>query len=118
MIDTQQIAYERASFARDVEYLQQMAEDAIIQESMVALDQFHKGTIGIFESEDTDDPEILEVIDQIPSENKEKEEVERMLSSKKDMNIDDIIGISDDEDDDLDAALDLAEDDLLDNNEE
>lgn len=112
MIDTEQIAYERASFARDVEYLQQMAEDDVIQESMVALDRFHKGTIGIFESEVTDDPEILEVIDKIPDKGNEEEEIQRILTSDKDMNIDDIIGISDDTDDELDAALDLADDDL------
>lgn len=110
MLDTKQIAYERASFARDVEYLQQMAEDTIIQESMVALDQYHKGTIGIFESTEEDDPEILEAIDKIPTENNEKEEIERILSSKKDMNIDDVIGLSDDDDDEIDSALDLVED--------
>lgn len=96
MIDVDKIAYERASFARDIEYLQSMAEDSVIQEAMCALDH-GKGVRGIFESEEEDDPELLAAVDQIPVDNNtEQEEIKRILQSDHNMEIDDILGIADD----------------------
>ena len=98
------IIYERASFARDIEYLRNIVEDAVTMESLNTLDRYGKGVSGIFETaEDPEEAELEKVVDEIPTE---KEEINRIVKSDKDMSIDDIMGVSDEED----AAVDLADD--------
>ena len=45
------IIYERASFARDIEYLRNIVEDAVTMESLNTLDRYGKGVSGIFETD-------------------------------------------------------------------
>lgn len=98
MIDNGNIPYERASMARDLEYLRSMAEDHALQEAVRELEIHESGS----NSEDSfipkeDDPEIDEAIKQIPvNDGFEETEIRRILTSNHDMDIDDIIGISDD----------------------
>lgn len=93
MIDPKKIAYERAKFARDIEYLQSMAEDTYIQESMIAIEEMENSK---YIKETENDPELIKAIDQIPvDDGVEDEEIDRILASDKNMNIDDVIGISD-----------------------
>lgn len=113
MLSKEEVIRERAEFARDVEYVQSITEDAVVQESMLAIDRHGKGVRGMFESgDDEDDPEMKELeeaCEKIPTDSAfESEEIDRIVNSDKDMNIDDIMGISDG--DEEDGALDLAED--------
>lgn len=116
MIDTEKIAYERAKFARDILYLQSMAEDAVIQESMTALDRYGKGIVGIFESSEEEDPEIEAAVKEIPADNtNEEEEIRRILTSDRDMTIDDVMGITDDianDSDDIATSVDFSDIDV------
>lgn len=102
------IIYERASFARDIEYFRNIVEDSVAMESLNTLDRYGKGVHSIFESgEDPEEAELKKAVDEIPTDNDfEKEEIDRIVDSDKDMSIDDIMGISDEED----AAIDLADD--------
>lgn len=102
------IIYERASFARDLEYLRNIVEDSVTMESLNTLDRYGKGVSGIFETaEDPEEAELEKVVDEIPTDKEfEKEEIDRIVKSDKDMSIDDIMGVSDEED----AAVDLADD--------
>ena len=112
MLDPNILIQERASFARDVEYLRNITEDALVQESMLTLEKHGKGVCGIFESDEEDavDKELEKASAEIPTDRDyEKEEISRIVNSKKDMSIDDIMGISDDEDDEEDAAVSIAD---------
>lgn len=102
MVDVEKIARDRASFARDIEYLQSMAEDSLLQEAVINIEQLENSK---YITETENDPDLLNAINQIPvDDNTEDEEINRILASDKDMTIDDVIGIADDEleDDNLD----------------
>jgi hypothetical protein len=112
MITKEQIAYERADFARDVEYIRSMVNDSEIQEAVYSLEEYKKGIRGIFESDEDDDPELIDAVDQIPVDDSDKEiEIERILNSNSNMSIDDIMGLSDDGDE-INDAIDIADDEL------
>lgn len=121
MLDPNILIQERASFARDVEYIRNITEDALIQESMLTLENHNKGVCGIFESNDDEkaDKELEKASEEIPTDRDyEKEEISRIVNAKKDMSIDDIMGISDDEDDEENAAIAIAEDLVNDDNDD
>ena len=114
MDEAYQIAYERASFIRDMAYLQNMQKDSDIQEAMCAIDQHEKGAQGVFENAPEDNPEIDETIRQIPvNDGTEEEEIKRILTSEKNVDIDDIIGIADDMAKDPDIDLSVEEEEII-----
>lgn len=111
MDEAYNIAHEKASFIRDLAYLQNMQRDSEIQEAVCAMEQHEKDVRGISESVEPDDPEIEEAIRQIPiNDDTEEEEIKRIMTSDKSVDIDDVIGIADDVMTDQDIDLSVDED--------
>lgn len=110
MMDKNEVARQRASFARDVEYIRCMTEDAEINDVITALDASAEFTA--VESVDIDDKEIEDTLNQIqPDVSQKEDEIQRILQSDSDMTMDDIIGIADDEEhiNDLENLDDLSD---------
>lgn len=117
----EEILRERASFARDLEYVRSITEDAKVQDTMLMLDEHSKAVRGIFEEDGDDekvDSALKEAIDQIPTDDDKDAEIQRILTAKKDVSIDNIMGIIDDSDDEEADAVDLAVDMLEDDEED
>lgn len=119
LLDAQALAFERASFARDVEYLQSMAKDSDVNDAMLYAELYDSVFHNVTESVDEDDAEFVEAIDEIPiNDGTEEAEIQRILNSDHDMDIDDVLGISDNNSDDVgeeeDSQIELA-DEMLDN---
>ena len=95
-----EIARERASLLRDVEYIRESVKDADLQESFLILEAC--GMNGICREEDIVSKEehrdLCIAIMQIPDDcSDEREEIDRIVNCKKpSMTIDDIMGISPD----------------------
>ena len=90
------IARERASIQRIMEYTENMDSDDVVEESFLSLDAKLSGDNVIKsilnESALDDDEDITECIAQMSCESTEDEEIERILNSKTDMTIDDVMG--------------------------
>lgn len=86
----QSIRRNRAKLERDRVVLTQMLEDAKINDAFSTLDDD-----AMFEGVTNDD--IEDLINKLPESDDEDEEVERILSAKKPLNTDDIIGVKKDE---------------------
>lgn len=91
------IARERARIQRIMEYTENMDSDDVVEESFLSLDAKLSGDNVIKsilnESALDDDEDITECIAQMSCESTEDEEIERILNSKTDMTIDDVMGI-------------------------
>ena len=87
-----EILYERAAFARDVEYIRNNVIDSDVQDAILACES----AMGEYTMEATED-EIDAAIKQASKDDStEQEEVERILRSDSDLTLDEIIGITDD----------------------
>ncbi len=80
---------ERAKLERDRVVLGSMVEDACM--SNLIFDIYDDDSTYLEGVEDDDSMDAL--IDKIPESDEEEEEVERILKSKDDMDVDDILGI-------------------------
>ena len=91
------IARERARIQRIMEYTENMDSDDVVEESFLSLDAKLSGDNVIKsilnESALDDDEDITKCIAQMSCESTEDEEIERILNSKTDMTIDDVMGI-------------------------
>ena len=85
------IAYERAEIARDMEYTKANVEDSAIQDSILSTKSKMPDA---FDDMDYSDDELDEALDKIPTDDAERnEEINRILQSTEDMDLDDIMGI-------------------------
>ena len=94
----------RAEFARNVEYLRCMAEDAYISNRMSVLDELSEGYM---ESEEED---VIDRIDERISVNGDEDaeqEVNKILDSDKDISIDEIMNIQTMTDQDITESVDF-----------
>lgn len=94
----------RAEFARNVEYLRCMAEDAYISNRMNVLDELSEGYM---ESEEED---VIDRIDERISVNGDEDaeqEVNKILDSDKDISIDEIMNIQTMTDQDITESVDF-----------
>lgn len=86
------IAYERANYLRDLEYTRCNVEDAQIQDALDAVNPPDPS-----DSTDISDAELTQAIEDIPTDEEDREaEITRIVSSNTDMTIDDIMGLNDD----------------------
>lgn len=85
------ILFERAAFARDVEYMRNNIEDSIVQESVLACES----VMGEYTVEATDEELDAAIKQASKDDSTENDEVERILRSDKDLTLDEIIGIED-----------------------
>lgn len=105
MFDTamRDIAYNRAAFARDMEYMRENTRDAEVQESMLLFESCGEGIrmeSDIISKEEAAD--LKEAIESIPDDSSDKEaEIDRILNTDKErMSIDEVMGIDHDMGDD------------------
>lgn len=94
----------RAEFARNVEYLRCMAEDAYISNRMSVLDELSEGYM---ESEEED---VIDRIDERISANGDEDveqEVNKILGSDKDISIDEIMNIQTMTDEEITESVDF-----------
>lgn len=91
------IAYEMAKIQRAKEYTESMDSDDIVEDAFLNLDARLSGDNVINsilgESAMDDDEDIEECIAQMSCESTEDEEIQRILNSKTNMTIDDVMGI-------------------------
>lgn len=97
---------ERASIERDRLYIESMMEDEATEAALCAL-----VPETMMEDVDISDADIEALIDKLPVTDGDDQEVEKILQSKKNLSIDDVMNICGDESDDDDADLDDDEDD-------
>lgn len=92
------IAQERASLAREMEYMRQNVADAAIQESVLIYESCNGGRGLCLESEivpPSEEQEIRKAIARIPETDDSEEDVKRILASKKpELSLDEVMGIS------------------------
>ena len=94
------IRRERASLERDRVVIGAMTEHTIAN----AIEDMDPNFF-----EDTTQEEIDELIERIPEYDGDEEEIDRILDSEEDLNLDDILGVATDDEEDFD--LDGIEDD-------
>lgn len=93
------IRRERAALERDRVVIGSMVEDAAISESIVAL--------GSDFFEDASEEELNDIIDKIPVDDSDIDrQVDRVLASDTDMDVDDILGIDIEDDEKCDSCDD------------
>lgn len=90
---------ERAGIEHDRLYIESMLEDENVDAAIAAL-----APTAMMEDVDISDSDIEALLDKIPVTDGDDEEIEKILQSKKNLSIDDVMGIggSEDEDEDLD----------------
>lgn len=90
---------ERAGIEHDRLYIESMLEDENVDAAIAAL-----APTAMMEDVDISDADIEALLDKIPVADGDDEEVEKILQSKKNLSIDDVMGIDggDDEDEDFD----------------
>ena len=106
---------ERAEIERDRLYLESMAADDMIENYMNLIPG------SMMEDVDVSDAEIEALIDKIPDSDNVDQEVEDILKSKKNISIDDLIGITngrEEDSEDLIAASGHDDDDDDDDEDE
>ena len=92
---------ERASIERDRLYIESMMEDEATEAALCAL-----VPETMMEDVDISDADIEALIDKLPVTDGDDEEIEKILQSKKNLSIDDVMGIAGDEDEDDDLCID------------
>lgn len=98
------IAYERASFARDAEYISSMVQESAVDDALLSVDCKVNGC-----PEEPSDEEIDEVIRQIPANDEARnEEIERIVNSHKDLDIDGVMGLGNSYEEELDDEEELV----------
>ena len=106
------IATERASMMRDVEYIRENVEDSAMQETILLYEC--SGGEPCLESDiisREEKKEICEAIENIPDGSDEEEEIERILSSEKEaLTLDEVMGITKDPSSDAEELLDAVAD--------
>lgn len=95
---TNSIAREKAKLLRSREYIESMDDDDVIEEAFLSLDRKLTNTsfnLMCNESaEETEERLALEkCIDDIPIDDSEEKEIDKILESTEDLTIDQIIGI-------------------------
>ena len=90
---------ERAGIEHDRLYIESMLEDENVDAAIAAL-----APTAMMEDVDISDADIEALIDKLPAADGDDEEIEKILQSKKNLSIDDVMGIAagDDEDEDFD----------------
>ena len=89
---------ERAGIERDRLYIESMLEDENLDAAMAAM-----APTTMMEDVEISDADIEALLDKIPVADGDDEEIEKILQSKKNLSIDDVMGIDGGEDeDDLD----------------
>ena len=92
---------ERASIERDRLYIESMMEDEAVDAALSAM-----APMTMMEGVDISDADIEALIDKLPVTDGDDEEIEKILQSKKNLSIDDVMGIVGDEDEDDDLCID------------
>lgn len=101
-MDINKIAYERAEFARDMEYIKNNVEDSIVQDSILSL---KSKCPDAFDDCNFTDEELDEAISKISVDSDEREEeINRILQATDDITLDEVMGI---ETDDLDIESEV-----------
>ena len=90
---------ERAEIERDRLYLESMAADDMIENYMNLIPG------SMMEDVDVSDAEIEALIDKIPDSDNVDQEVEDILKSKKNISIDDLIGITNGREEDSEGLM-------------
>ena len=115
------MAYERASFARDAEYIIESTKDAALQESILLYE--NAGESGLCFESDIISPEfkeeIKEAIEQIPDDHSDADdEIERIVSSDKEkLSLDEVMGITNEPPTDAEQLLDAVAELTVDSDE-
>jgi hypothetical protein len=88
------VLLERAEMVRDMEYTKCIVEDAEIND---AIDSVKHMCPDAFDSTEFTDEQLDDAIDQIPDDDADRnEEINRIAQADHDMSIDDVMGLSDD----------------------
>lgn len=103
---------ERAGIERDRLYLESMAADDMIENYMNLIPG------SMMEDVDVSDAEIEALIDKIPDSDNVDQEVEDILKSKKNLSIDDLIGITNGREEDSEGLMAAADHDDDDDEDE
>lgn len=96
---------ERAGIEHDRLYIESMLEDEAVDASLSAM-----APMTMMEGVDISDADIEALIDKLPVTDGDDEEIEKILQSKKNLSIDDVMGIAGDEDEDDDLDIDDGDD--------
>ncbi len=96
---------ERAGIEHDRLYIESMLEDEAVDASLSAM-----APMTMMEGVDISDADIEALIDKLPVTDGDDEEIEKILQSKKNLSIDDVMGIAGDEDEDDDLDIDDEDD--------
>ena len=92
---------ERAGIEHDRLYIESMMEDEAVDATLSAM-----APMTMMEGVDISDADIEALIDKLPVTDGDDEEIEKILQSKKNLSIDDVMGIAGDEDEDDDLCID------------
>ena len=93
--NTNPYAYERAAFLRDAEYTKENVLDSEMQDAIVSAGTKCRDA---FDNCDYSDDELDQSIEQIPTDDDQRnEEINRILQSNEDLDIDGVIGLNDEE---------------------
>lgn len=93
---------ERASIEHDRLFIESMMEDEAIDAALSAM-----APMTMMEGVDISDEDIEALIDKLPVVDGDDQEIDKILQSKKNLSIDDVLGIEGDEDGDDDADIDI-----------
>lgn len=96
---------ERAGIEHDRLYIESMLEDEAVDSALSAM-----APMAMMEDVDISDADIEALLDKIPVADGDDEEIEKILQSKKNLSIDDVMGIAGSEDEDDDLDIDDGED--------
>lgn len=96
---------ERAGIEHDRLYIESMLEDEAVDTALSAM-----APMTMMEGVDISDADIEALIDKLPVTDGDDEEIEKILKSKKNLSIDDVMGIAGDEDEDDDLDIDDEDD--------
>ena len=96
-MDINDVARDRAEFARDMEYTKQNIEDSAMQDAIIST---KSKCPDAFDDCDYTDEELDQAISQIPLDDSDREEeINRILQATGDLNLDDVMGFENDEPD-------------------
>lgn len=85
------VKQERAALERDRVVIGSMIADGVVAEAVESFDtDFFEGVSG---------EEVAELIDRIPESDEEDEQVDRILNADRDLSVNDVLGVEDDEND-------------------
>ena len=92
---------ERAGIEHYRLYIESMLEDEAVDAALSAM-----APMTMMEGVDISDADIEALIDKLPVTDGDDEEIEKILQSKKNLSIDDVMGIAGGEDEDDDLCID------------